>query len=330
MTCGGATAPGTATVVFRRPAEPPGARTGHRAEFRFHQQRRRRTRRRRAARGGRGGRLRRRPPAHPAARRPRQRPADRHRHRRDPGPRRALRPVAHRTRPHRTACWPSTATTSSASSPMSATGIADVLREAGVDPERLLGVGIGVPGIVEHDASGAAARSCTARPSAGAPSRSRSCSATPSNCPRTSRCFIDNGAKTLGQAEMWFGGGRGAREAAVALIGSGVGACVVTPAPPTRTPAAAPLEWGQRPCGSGAGAAAAAPSAAWRRTRARRRCASAGSEAGGPLPADADDETALAALLAAAYPARTAPSPTRWRSPSWTRPPSTWARPSPT
>ncbi|CAM5461877.1 hypothetical protein STENM327S_05224 [Streptomyces tendae] len=40
--------------------------------------------------------------------------------------------------------------------------------------------------------------------------------------------FIENGARTLGQAEMWFGGGRGAHNAVVVLFGSGVGACVVT------------------------------------------------------------------------------------------------------
>ena len=32
---------------------------------------------------------------------------------------------------------------------------------------------------------------------------------------------IDNGAKTMGQAELWFGGGRGAQHAVVCLIGSG-------------------------------------------------------------------------------------------------------------
>ncbi len=37
-----------------------------------------------------------------------------------------------------------------------------------------------------------------------------------------------NGAKALGQAEMWFGGGRGAEDAAIVLLGSGVGACIVT------------------------------------------------------------------------------------------------------
>jgi predicted NBD/HSP70 family sugar kinase len=39
--------------------------------------------------------------------------------------------------------------------------------------------------------------------------------------------FVENGAKTVGQAEMWFGAGRGARHAVIILIGTGVGAAVV-------------------------------------------------------------------------------------------------------
>ena len=34
---------------------------------------------------------------------------------------------------------------------------------------------------------------------------------------------IDNGARTMGQAELWFGAGRGAQHVVVCLIGSGVG-----------------------------------------------------------------------------------------------------------
>jgi predicted NBD/HSP70 family sugar kinase len=37
---------------------------------------------------------------------------------------------------------------------------------------------------------------------------------------------VDNGACTMGQAEMWFGAGRGSADALFLLIGSGVGACV--------------------------------------------------------------------------------------------------------
>jgi predicted NBD/HSP70 family sugar kinase len=39
--------------------------------------------------------------------------------------------------------------------------------------------------------------------------------------------FVENGAKTMGQAELLFGAGRGAREAVLVLIGSGVGGCVI-------------------------------------------------------------------------------------------------------
>src|SRR5579862_9562811 len=35
--------------------------------------------------------------------------------------------------------------------------------------------------------------------------------------------FVENGAKTLGQAEMWLGAGRGAQHAIVALWGTGLG-----------------------------------------------------------------------------------------------------------
>ena len=38
---------------------------------------------------------------------------------------------------------------------------------------------------------------------------------------------LENGAKTLGQAELWFGAGRGVQHAVITLIGSGVGAAVI-------------------------------------------------------------------------------------------------------
>ncbi|MDQ0939239.1 ROK family transcriptional regulator [Streptomyces sp. V1I1] len=187
------------------------------------------------------------------------------------------------------------------------TGVADVLRDANADAASLLGVGIGVPGIVEQDTSdGAIVHGQTIGWSA-VPFEKlvRDSIELPPQVP----LFIDNGAKTLGQAEMWFGGGRGAREAAVALIGSGVGACVVHAATPDENARSSALEWGHTTV----------------RIRGRRcRCGSPGcleayagaealrerwQEAGGPLPADADDETALAALLAAAFPGPEGPEP---------------------
>ena len=56
--------------------------------------------------------------------------------------------------------------------------------------------------------------------------------------------FVDNGARTLGLAEMWFGAGRGARNAVVTLIGSGVGACVIADGVPYQGSSGSAGEWG--------------------------------------------------------------------------------------
>jgi predicted NBD/HSP70 family sugar kinase len=56
--------------------------------------------------------------------------------------------------------------------------------------------------------------------------------------------FIDNGAKALGQAEMWFGAGRGARHAVIALVGSGVGAALTTDGSSYRGLTSSAGEWG--------------------------------------------------------------------------------------
>ncbi|WP_406089638.1 ROK family protein [Streptomyces sp. NBC_01013] len=185
-------------------------------------------------------------------------------------------------------------------------GVADVLRDANADPHRLLGIGIGVPGIIERHAPegevgdvGSVVHGQTIGWSAVPFERLlRDAVRVPPEVP----FFIDNGAKTLGQAEMWFGGGRGAGASAIALIGSGVGACVNHGGLLDEDRSSMALEWGHTTV----------------QLRGRRcRCGSIGCleayagaeamrerwhEAGSPLPADADDETAIAALLAAAYP----------------------------
>ncbi|TWV55510.1 ROK family transcriptional regulator [Streptomyces misionensis] len=176
-------------------------------------------------------------------------------------------------------------------------GVAEMLAAESAVPERLLGVGIGVPGIVEHTADrGAVVHGQTIGWDA-VPLEQLLRSS--SELPETVRYFIDNGAKTLGQAEMWFGAGRGARNAVVVLFGSGVGACLVTP----EVERGRAVEWGHltvrvrgRRCRCGAPgcleayAGAESLLARWR-------------EEGGRPPADADEETALTAMLAAAYPA---------------------------
>ncbi|WP_432084906.1 ROK family transcriptional regulator [Streptomyces sp. bgisy095] len=182
-------------------------------------------------------------------------------------------------------------------------GIAEVLRIAEVPAELLLGVGVGVPGIVARTPEdGAVVHGQTVDWDAVPLERLlREHVELPASVPY----WIDNGAKTLGQAEMWFGAGRGARSAVVVLFGSGVGACVVTdPMGPGRA-----LEWGHLTV----------------RVRGRRcRCGSQGCleayagaeallerwrEAGGRPPEGADEETALTAMLAAAYPADAGTAP---------------------
>lgn len=171
-----------------------------------------------------------------------------------------------------------------------------MLAEAGIAPERLLGVGIGVPGIVARTPeAGAVVHGQTIGWDA-VPLESLLRSAC--QLPDTVPYFADNGARTLGQAEMWFGAGRGARNAVVVLFGSGVGACLVT----EDVEHGRSVEWGHltvrvrgRRCRCGAlgcleaYAGAGALLDRWR-------------EEGGRPPEGTDEETALTAMLTAAYP----------------------------
>ncbi|MFE1311185.1 ROK family protein [Streptomyces sp. NPDC058755] len=175
-------------------------------------------------------------------------------------------------------------------------GMAEVFRTAALAPDDLLGVGIGVPGIIEDAGEqGAVVHGQTIGWDAvPLERRLRLTGQLPSQIPY----FIDNGAKTLGQAEMWFGAGRGARNAVVVLFGSGVGACVVT----EEAAQGRAVEWGHltvrvggRRCRCGARgcleayAGAEALVARWQ-------------EAGGQPSPGAGEERALTELLAAARP----------------------------
>ncbi|MEU6850228.1 ROK family protein [Actinacidiphila alni] len=101
------------------------------------------------------------------------------------------------------------------------TGIEEVTAKAGADPAALLGVGVGVPGAVRPDGAVHAPTlgwsgvpfDALLRPHIAAP------------------LHLDNCARTLGQAEMWRGAGRGADRAIVALLAVGVGAAVATGTP---------------------------------------------------------------------------------------------------
>ncbi|MER7394643.1 ROK family transcriptional regulator [Streptomyces sp. NPDC000151] len=178
----------------------------------------------------------------------------------------------------------------------------EAVRGADVPRGPLLGIGVGVPGIVAEDpATGGAVVHAQTVGWDAAPLESllRTTAQLTSNTP----LFISNGAKTLGQAEMWFGAGRGARNAVIALIGSGVGASVITDGSAYGGAAQGAGEWGHttlqlrgRRCRCGArGCLEAYVGAEAVRERWR--------EAGGGGAPGADEESALAALLAADGPA---------------------------
>ena len=126
-------------------------------------------------------------------------------------------------------------------------GLAEVLDGTGVDRTRVLGVGIGVPGIVEQ---GDPVADPADPGGVGAVVHSQTIDWDAVPLGRLLRAgtdlplHIDNGAKTLGQAEMWFGAGRGAGNAVVALFGSGVGACVIANGTPYRGATSSAGEWG--------------------------------------------------------------------------------------
>jgi predicted NBD/HSP70 family sugar kinase len=96
------------------------------------------------------------------------------------------------------------------------TGLSAVIEEAGVAPENVLGYGVGVPGVVDQGVVYSQVTGWDAVPLGDVLAGGTSVPV-----------FVENGAKTVGQAEMWFGAGRGARHAVIILIGTGVGAAVV-------------------------------------------------------------------------------------------------------
>ncbi len=130
-------------------------------------------------------------------------------------------------------------------------GIREVLLQSGVSEEQVLGVGVGVPGTVERAAS-----AVVHAPTIG-------WSAVPLEELLRKRgvampLFVENGAKTQGQAEMWFGAGRRARHAVIVLVGSGVGASIITDGGTYRGVSSSAGEWGHttivyggRPCRCG-------------------------------------------------------------------------------
>jgi predicted NBD/HSP70 family sugar kinase len=116
------------------------------------------------------------------------------------------------------------------------TGLTEVLAQSGTAEEAVLGVGVGVFGIVAQGLETTVHAQTLGWHGVPFERMLRTGTSLP--------IFIDNGAKTLGQAEMWFGAGRGAQHAVIALIGSGVGAAIVTDGSTYRGASSSAGEWG--------------------------------------------------------------------------------------
>ena len=115
-------------------------------------------------------------------------------------------------------------------------GLDTVLADGGVDSSAVLGVGIGVPGVVEQGNEALVHGQTYGWDAVPLESLLRAGTELP--------LYIDNGAKTMGQAELWFGAGRGAQNAVIALIGSGVGVSIITNGSTYRGSTSSAGEWG--------------------------------------------------------------------------------------
>jgi predicted NBD/HSP70 family sugar kinase len=135
---------------------------------------------------------------------------------------------------------------------LTVSGLREVIQQAGVDEASVVGVGIGLPGTVEQ------------APRVLVHTQVIGWDAVPfeellREAGVKLPLYFDNGAKTQGQAELWFGAGRGARHAVIALVGSGVGAAVITHGATYQGATSSAGEWGHtpivyggRPCRCGA------------------------------------------------------------------------------
>jgi len=101
---------------------------------------------------------------------------------------------------------------------------------------RVLGIGLGLPGVVETDAAG---RQTLYAQSLGWPTLP-----IPIDLDGDLPVFAENGAKTQARAELWFGAAAGIDHALVALLGRGVGLGVVTDGQLYRGAFSSATEWG--------------------------------------------------------------------------------------
>ena len=175
-------------------------------------------------------------------------------------------------------------------------GLRKVIDDAGVGPSAVLGVGIGVPGIVEQGREAVVHGQTYNWDAVPLERLLRSHTDLPLR--------LENCVKTTGQAELWFGAGRGVRSAVVALVGSGVGASLVSGGSIYRGATSSAGEWGHtkivadgRRCRCGGSGCLEAYVGAG---AILDRFGASGVPGASAAAATGDEESALAALLAAA------------------------------
>ena len=106
--------------------------------------------------------------------------------------------------------------------------------EVSADPVSVMGIGVGVPGAVESDG-------LVHAPTfgwRGVPLAKMLADGV------TAPLYVDNCARTLGQAEMWRGAGRGSTRSVIALLGVGVGAALAVESDSYQGVSSTTTEWG--------------------------------------------------------------------------------------
>lgn len=115
-------------------------------------------------------------------------------------------------------------------------GIQAVIAEADVPEQAILGVGVAVPGLVEHRAYAVVHGQSIGWLGVPLEEMLRASTGLP--------IMVDNGAKSLGQAERWFGAARGTDNAVIVLLGVGVGTCIISNGEVYRGATSSAGEWG--------------------------------------------------------------------------------------
>lgn len=132
-----------------------------------------------------------------------------------------------------------------------AEGIDAVIAGARVDEGAILGVGVAVPGVVEHGGDAVVHGQSVGWHAVPLEAKLRGRTGLP--------ILVDNGANTLGQAERWLGAARDTEHAVIVLLGIGLGACIISNGEVYRGATSSAGEWGHttvsvggRPCRCGA------------------------------------------------------------------------------